>query len=134
MSSSKAYWKRWESDIMEEIVKRITVELLKDGIDVYPPASHKGECKSPYCVVKDEGAAKFRTFSTQQRMYSIYCHVPVEMYLELDDFAKKCKTAVERLAPMVMPTGLETPSFLDTVNNDYSKSVEYRCYARNKLL
>ena len=119
---------------MEAVVKRMTDELIKDGIDVFPPAAHKGECKSPYCVVKDEGGNKLGSFSTQQRMYSIYCHVPVSMYLELEEFAKKCKKAVERLAPMIMPTGMETPSFLDATVNDYSKSIEYRCQLRNKLL
>lgn len=119
---------------MEEVVKKMTDQLMQDGIKVFPPASHKGECKEPYCVVKDEGGSKFQSYSTQQKLYSIYCHVPVYMYLDLEDFTKKCKESVEKLAPMLMPTGTETPSFLDSSTNDYSKSVEYRCYSRNKLL
>lgn len=119
---------------MNIVWQKMSDELIADGIDVYHPATHKGEVKSPYCVVKDEGGAQLGKFSTQQRYYSLYCYVPMDRYTDLQDFVEKCKTAVERLAPMVMPTGQETPSVLDPTSSSYVISVEYRCQLRNKLL
>lgn len=119
---------------MNVIWQNMADKLIANGIEVYPPATHKGEVTKPYCVVKDEGGVKLGRFSTQQRYYSLYCYVPYDKYTELQDFVEKCKAAVEELVPMIMPTGQETPSVLDPSSNSYVISVEYRCNLRNRLL
>ena len=109
-------------------------ELQNNGIDVYPPDVHEGDCTSPYCVFKDGGSTITGLLSTQTDLYTLLCYVPRQQYTLMKEYTEKCKNAVQSLAPMVMPTGKETETFYDDTVKGYMKSVQYRNHRRNKLL
>ena len=107
--------------------------LIDAGIDVYPPATYKGDCKAPYCVLKDAGSEPISEISSERHFYTLLCYVPRDKYVELADFKEQCKAimAESPIFPMLMPTGIETPSFFDDTNNSYMISVQYRNNVRN---
>ena len=38
--------------------------LTAEGFDVYSPGQHLGECRAKYVVLKDAGAARLNSYST----------------------------------------------------------------------
>ena len=102
-------------------------DALEDSkIKVYPPATKHGECTEPYVVLKDNGKSKARTFSSQFALIDMMCYVPGDRYTDLESFVYKCKEVMQGVYPMLMPTGLETPSFYDDSVKAWMISVEYR--------
>lgn len=114
--------------------ERIFNHLKQQGIDVYPPATHQGECKSRYAVLKESGSSQFNTFSTEVQYYNLLCYVPKDEYTSLKRFVKECEGIMGGLAPMIMPTGLKTPDFYDDSIKAHMVSIQYRNYVRNKSL
>lgn len=114
--------------------QQIADVLLANDIKVYPPAVHRGECTEEYCVLKDSGASPLNTYSSQRVLYDLMCYVPHTKYTTLESFVLKCKKAMEQTYPMLLPTGLETPSFYDDTVKGYMVSVEYRASRRNKRI
>ena len=120
---------------MEKTVWEIIADhLIENSIDVYPPATHKGECLKEYAVLKEDGSSQMLSFSTETQYYTIMCYVPKNKYTELKRFVRKCEKCMEGLAPMIMPTGLKTPDFYDDDKKAYMVSIQYRNYVRNRLL
>lgn len=122
---------------MEE---KTLIELLIDAfkennIEAYPPAIHRGECKSLYVVVKENGSYQIGNFSSEQHLYDILCYVPYNKYTQLSKFKSQVKKIVDdNFYPRLMPTGLETDDFYDENIKAYMTSVEYRNNVRNKHL
>lgn len=110
--------------------------LIDAGIDTYAPAQKKGDCKDFYVVLKDDGASQIGNFSSERHYYTLLCYAPRTKYLELMDFVNRCKEVMskEPIFPMLMPTGVETPSFYDDTFNAYMISVQYRNNVRNTHL
>ena len=114
-----------------EIAQR---HLIDSGIDTYPPAKKQGDCKSPYTVLKPDGAQQISSFSSEYQYYTLLCYAPkLEQLLE---FIKECKEvmAEEPIFPMLMPTGVQTPAFYDDSYNAYMISIQYRNCVRNTHL
>lgn len=114
--------------------ERISDHLIENGVDVYAPATHKGECRKEYVVLKDDGASKYGTFSTAVHYYSVLCYVPRDRRTDLERLVNKCKEIMNNMSPMIMPTGLETPEFYDDSIKAHMISIQYRNYVRNRLL
>lgn len=108
------------------VYDKIVDEFKKNKIEVYSPGSHKGDCTSSYVVVKDSGKTAIAGLSSQSALYDILCYVPEKRYTEILTFVDECKRIMNSLYPMLIPTGLETPSFHDDNNKSYMVSVEYR--------
>lgn len=122
---------------MEEktIWEKIADVLLQHNFDVYPPATHIGECKKEYVVIKADGSAQNAGYSSTMNYYTLMLYVPQNAYTRLEKFKKEIKDilAVE-LYPMLMPTGLETPDFFDDEIKAYMATIQYRNNVRNKQL
>lgn len=122
------------SDI-KTIWERIADALRLHGIDVYPPATKQGECKSEYAVLKEDGSNQIGTFSSESHYYTILCYVPKERYTQLSRFKQEIKAIVATdLYPMLMPTGQETPDFYDDTVKAHMVSITYRNSVRNEKL
>lgn len=121
------------TDIVWDTVQRA---LIDAGIDTYPPATHKGDCKSPYCVLRDGGSEPISKASSERHFYNLLCYVPRTKYTELAAFVERCKAVMAEppIYPMLMPTGVQTPSFFDDTNNSHMISIQYRNNVRNTNL
>lgn len=120
---------------IKTIWERIADALRLHGIDVYPPATKQGECKSEYVVIKEDGSNQIGTFSSESHYYTILCYVPKERYTQLSRFKQEIKAIVATdLYPMLMPTGQETPDFYDDTVKAHMVSITYRNSVRNEKL
>lgn len=121
---------------MAETIWEKTFKVLKNnGIEVYPPATKEGECKSNYVVIKSDGSSQISTFSSQTNYYSIMMYVPKAKYSQLDRFANEVTEIIaSKLYPDLMPTGQETPDFYDDTVKAHMRSIMYRVNKRNEHL
>ena len=107
--------------------------LIDAGIDTYPPSTKHGDCKEPYVVLKDAGSSPVVGKSSEYHYYEIMCYVPMNSYHTLNDFVERCKAVMREdpIFPMLVPTGVQTPSFFDDSFNAHMISVQYRNNVRN---
>ena len=110
--------------------------LIDAGIDTYAPSQHQGDCTDFYAVLKFDGGSQFQSYSSTQDTYTLLCYAPRNEYVGLLDFVEKCENvmAKEPIYPMLMPTGMKTPSFFDDTINGYMISIQYRNNVRNEHL
>lgn len=120
----------------DKTVWELIMDALKSHkIEAYPPATKHGECKSPYVVVKGDGAAQISNFSSQSNYYTFLIYAPINKYQELQKFKEVIKgICATDLYPMLMPTGQETPDFYDDTVKAHMVSVTYRNSVRNNHL
>lgn len=109
--------------------------LLKvNGLEVYPPASKRGICLSPYVVPLQENTMQFYGYSSDQDIYSVLCYVPLEQYVEVQKFVNMVKLVMKRAYPKFQPTGNVTQPYLDTAVQGWMVSIEYVNYRKVNLL
>lgn len=100
--------------------------LKAAGLDVYFPGQKKGECTSPYVVVKLSGSARYMDFSSNADLYELLCYVPREKYSTLPVYIQEVKAAASTLWPMFVPMEYETASFYDNTVDAHMVSIQYR--------
>lgn len=103
---------------------------LKESFDTYSPGIKLGECEGPYVVVKNDGSTKHPNFSTDIDLYAIMCYVPKQSYSSLETLIQQVKKEMKGLEPMIMPYGLQTPSFYDDTLKAHMVSISYRNYKK----
>lgn len=117
------------------IWKTVFKELVKGGIDAYPPATKKGECKSSYVVVKQDGKAQVRSFSSEFVYYLFLLYIPQNQYSEMDEYESQLRQIVDdALYPLLMPVSSTIPDYYDDEVKGHVRSVMYRNCVRNKHL
>lgn len=104
--------------------------LKKHGFDVYSPGVKVGECMTEYLVVKNDGSSKHISFSTDIDMYSVFCYVPKDKYSSLEVLVQRVKAAMKELEPMILPYGMQTPSYYDDSFKAHMISIEYKNYKK----
>ena len=112
---------RWE-DIYQH--------LKNNGIDVYAPGYHQGECTSPYVVVKDEGESRYLTYSSTQNLYTVMCYVPKQAFSTLEPFVDQVESILGGLYPMLRSAHYRTPSFYDDSVKGHMISTQYINYRK----
>lgn len=100
--------------------------LKSQGVDVYSPAQHEGECISPYVVVKMLSNNQVGRFSSSQAQYDVLIYIPKNQYSQLEDYVQKIKDLMKGLYPMIVPLGSQTPSYYDDIVKGHMVSVQYR--------
>lgn len=106
--------------------QRIYTHLKQNGFDVYSPGQHKGECISPYVVVKDSGLNPLSSFSSTQALYDVMCYVPKEQFSTLEPYVDSVKACMKGLYPSIISTNFQTASYLDDTVKGHMISVQYR--------
>lgn len=102
--------------------------LQENGIDVYPPGIHEGECKEPYVVIKRAGSSKHSSFSTDIDYYDLLIYVPKKQYSKVDKVVAEVKSVMTNLEPMILPAGTEQPTTYDDDVKAHMTSVMYKNY------
>ena len=106
--------------------------LILKGFDVYTPAQHKGECVTPYVVLKGAGVSQFKDYSSNQYLYDIMCYVPKERYTYLEEYVEQVEDAMRELEPMIVPLHYQTAPFYDDSVKAHMLSIQYRNCRRMK--
>lgn len=104
----------------------IYTHLKNNGIDVYSPGQHQGECTSPYVVIKDAGGSQFEGISSFRALYDVMCYVPKDRFSTLEPYVNSVKTIMKGLYPMIVPMQFQTSSFLDDTVKAHMISIQYR--------
>lgn len=106
--------------------QRIYNQLKSDGIDVYSPGQHKGECITPYTVLKDDGTNKHTSFSSVVARYDVLCYVPKEQFSTLESYVESVQASLKKMYPEIKPTYDSTASYLDPDVNGHMVSMQYQ--------
>lgn len=119
----------------EGIWSTIADALIKAGIDVYPPATHEGECLKEYVVLKQYGSSQIVHFSSERVYYMIMLYVPRNKYSYLETFERKVKKVLdEDLYPLIMPSGSKDADYYDDNYKAHLRMFMYHNNVRNKHL
>lgn len=110
--------------------EKIFDALNENDIIVYPPGTKTGICTYPYVVVKDAGASKHTSFSTQIQYYDLLIYIPVNQYSSLEKYVKKVKNIMNKLYPMVKTVYTDQPSYYDDTIKAHMKSIMYENYQK----
>lgn len=108
--------------------KVIYQRLKAEGIDVYEPGQHKGDCVSPYVVTRPSGDQQYMDYSTEVMYCDVLCYVPRDHFSQLDDFVAQVKSALKNLYPQVKESHMEVTGYLDDTNKSYMWSIQYQSY------
>lgn len=104
--------------------------LQNNGIDVYYPGYHTGECNAPYTVIKPTGASRVGQLSTNMHTYDVMCYVPEKQFTTLETYVDSVKTVMKKLYPMIKPTQFQTPAYFDADVKGHMVSVQYQNYRK----
>ena len=104
--------------------------LENAGFEVYPPGIKVGDCTREYVVVKNDGSTRHPSLSTDMDLYSVMCFVPKNKYSTLEPLVQKVKKAMKGLEPMIVPYGMQTPSYYDDSYKAHMISIEYVNYKK----
>lgn len=106
--------------------------LVAKGFDVYAPAQHKGECVTPYIVVKGAGMNQAGNYSSNQHLYDILCYVPKDQYTYLEEYMEMMEDAMRELEPMIRPMHYQTAPYYDDSVKGHMASEQFCNYRRMK--
>lgn len=104
--------------------------LRSEGYDVYSPGIKIGECTEEYVVIKNDGSSRYIGISTDVDSYSIMCYVPKQSYSSLEPMVQRIKASMKKIEPMILPYGMQTPSFYDDSVKAHMVSIEYKNYKK----
>lgn len=108
------------------IWKMIAKELNSEGIDVYPPATHKGQCTKPYVILKQDGVSRVLDYSSARVYYRFQVYVPKERYDLLDVYEKKVKDILDnKLYPLILNSNSQEPDYFDDNYNAHMRAFLY---------
>ena len=108
----------------------IFLHLRSEGFDIYSPGIKVGECTEEYVVIKNDGSSRYIGISTDVDLYSIMCYVPKQSYSSLEPMVRRIKTSMKKIEPMILPYGMQTPSFYDDALKAHMVSIEYKNYKK----
>lgn len=104
--------------------------LSEHGFDVYSPGQHKGDCLSPYIVIKPAGATQFGEYSSDIVYYDLMVYVPQDKFSLLSLEVDRLKATMKLLYPMIRESHVETPAFSDDTNKSHMWSIQYHSYRK----
>lgn len=105
-------------------------KLKSNKIDVYTPGQHKGDCMTPYVVVKPQSSMQYNEYSTNVIYCDVLCYVPREQFSTLEGFVSEVKAILKSLYPQVKESHMEFPGFNDDSNKSHMWSIQYEGYQK----
>lgn len=106
--------------------KDIYTHLKNNGVKVYTPGQHKGECTAPYVVVQEGTTTLYNNFTSVQVVYDLLCYVPRDHYTVMETFKEQVRTIMRGLRPMIEPLYTETAPYYDDSVKGHMASIQYR--------
>lgn len=100
--------------------------LKNEGFDVYPPATHKGECISKYIVLKSTSKNRINNLSSVSQQYDLLLYVPKNEYSKLEEFVNGVESSMKKLEPMIKPLYSQTSPYYDDSIKGHMVSIQYK--------
>ncbi|MCD2492733.1 hypothetical protein LQE92_08840 [Lacrimispora sp. NSJ-141] len=104
--------------------KTIYRHLKEAGYEVYSLGQHKGDCTSPYLVLRNNGAGLDHSVSVQE--YEILLYYPVNRYSEFEGYIDGVRTCMNSLYPHVTLVDDQQPHYPDDDVKAYMTSLIYQ--------
>lgn len=107
------------------------ISYLKDvGFDAYAPGRHKGDCLSPYIVVKMGPTSPYQNFSTNLHVYELLVYIPRDQISASEEILNNIETQMKALEPMIMPQHTRSSPYYDEGVKAWMVSLGYRNYTK----
>lgn len=105
------------------------IEILKtEKIPAYPPGVKTGKCTFPYVVVKPLNGSQYQNYSSTVQYYDILCYA--KTISELENICKQAKGGMEKIAPTIKPTYIQSEPFFDSDIEAWMSSMTYRNFKK----
>ena len=105
-------------------------KLKENNIEVYTPGQHKGDCLSPYVVVRPQDSSQYLEFSTNIIHCEVLCYVPQSQFITLSPFVQSVKGILKTLYPQIKESHYEITGYMDETNKSHMWSVQYQAYQK----
>lgn len=99
--------------------------LQEKEIDVYFVGQHKGECKKPYVVLKDDGTNSLNG-KTGTSLIDVLFFIPENKFTRCESYKNDVKRLINQFGK-IRYTGIETGIVVDDQKKALTFSVMYQC-------
>ena len=99
--------------------------LKNNGFDVYSIGQHKGICKGPYLVIKENGTSEIVGTSLNNDLVEIMIYYPIGTYSKLNEYKQSTLYAM-KLLKGIRRVIEAMPTVIDDDKKAYMTSFTYR--------
>lgn len=111
---------------MSTRLEDIYTHLKSQGLSVYLPGQHTGDCISSYVVIKPGAVTKYLDLSSSICYYEILCYTPQKYPTQIERYKEEVKKAMLGLSPMVKYADMETIPYYDDTVKAWMVDITYR--------
>lgn len=104
---------------------QIYKHLKDNGFDVYSIGQHKGICKSPYIVIKENGESEIIGTSLTNDIVELLIYYPIGTYSKLNEYKQSTLYAM-KLLKGIRRVVEAMPTVIDDDKKAYMTSFTYR--------
>ena len=104
---------------------QIYKHLKENGFDVYSIGQHKGICKSPYIVIKENGESEIIGTSLTNDIVELLIYYPIGTYSKLNKY-KQSTLYTMKLLKGIRRVVEAMPTVIDDDKKAYMTSFTYR--------
>ena len=104
---------------------QIYKHLKENGFDVYSIGQHKGICKSPYIVIKENGESEIIGTSLTNDIVELLIYYPIGTYSKLNEY-KQSTLYTMKLLKGIRRVVEAMPTVVDDDKKAYMTSFTYR--------
>lgn len=117
-------------EVQETRLKDIYICLKNAKFDTYFVGQHKGDCISPYVVIKQGVSTKYDNLSTNVQYYDILIYVPQNNPSKIEVLLDEVEQAMKALYPMIKSQNSRTEMFFDDSVKGWMRSTLYSNYRK----
>ena len=119
---------------MQESRLKDIYKCLKDAnFDVYFVGQHKGDCVSPYVVVKQGVSSHFQEVSSNIDYYELLLYVPKNKPSSIEPMLVNVEQTMKALYPMIKCQNERTEMFYDDSVSGWMRSTLYSNYRKIEI-
>lgn len=111
--------------------KEIYNFLKENGFETYSIGQHKGLCKTPYLVIRNNG--EYYLYSNKITEYEILIYMPYQQYSQFEDYIKQVTSKMNKLFPLIKLKSGASEHYLDEDVQGYMASVIYQSKSKNEV-
>lgn len=116
----------------ESRLEDIFLFLKEEGVNVYLPAHHTGECLERYVVLRPSLGAKLEGFSTFYQSYQLLMYIPRDEVSQIEVYVEQIREIMKPLKQrlMIRETYFRASPYYEDSVKAYMVDLEYRLYRK----